>query len=579
MAARAIEAAAADATMPLVHTYLGYDAIRFGSPNAAPPDLVSGAMEHLLATGRPRRFTPEELANAIRLDPASIKGLGPSLESLIALLEARKARILETYAVERARSEAARRVAERATAMQPPERFERVFRDAVRDAHLPTLERLWSKVDEASPFARELVHLAAEVAERYEVDTLATTWTFTGREELSIERAIEVKEELETIERLLKQLREALKNAKPAIVDLEALSRFASEEDVEGLRRIQRQVNELLRRLAEEQGLEETPEGLRLTPKAMRIYQGRLLERIFTALSASRSGRHRQPVIGDGAVELPATRPYEHGDGLGHLDLPQSLVNGMLREAREAGGRREPGPVRLAIDDLEVHRTRNTPKCATALILDMSGSMRYGGQFVACKRMALALDGLIRSEYPGDRLECIEMYTLARRIPPGEIATLMPKPVSIFDPVVRLRADLSDPEITELDLPLHFTNIHRALELARKLLSVSDTPNRQVLLLTDGLPTAHLEGSNLLMLYPPDPRTEEATLAEARRAKRDGITINVFLLPSWSQTEEDVRFAHRLAETTGGRVLFTGGKDLDRFVVWDYVTRRRTVIG
>lgn len=565
--------------MPLFHTYLGYDAITFGSPNAAPPDLVSGAMEHLLATGRPRRFTPEELANAIRLDPSQIKGLGPSLESLIALLEARRRKILETYSVAEVVRDAAEQVDRRAAGMQPPPRVERVFRDALRDGHLPSLERLWSRVDEASPFARDLVRLLAELSARYQVDQLQSTWTFTGRRPLAVDEALEVKEELETIERLLAQLREALKNARPAIVDLEALARFASESDVENLRGIQRRVNELLRRLAEEQGLESGPEGLGLTPKAVRLYQSKLLERIFTALAPSRTGRHRDRVTGEGAIELPQTRPYAFGDGLGHLDLPQSLVNGILREARDAGGVRAPGPIRLSIDDLEVHRTRNTPKCATALILDMSGSMRYGGQYVACKRMALALDGLIRREYPGDRLECIEMYTLARRIPPGEMAGLMPKPVSIFEPVVRLRADLSDPDITELDLPLHFTNIHRALQLARQLLAVSDTPNRQVLLLTDGLPTAHLEGSDLLMLYPPDPRTEEATLAEARRAKREGITINVFLLPSWNQTEEDVRFAHRLAETTGGRVLFAGGKDLDRFVVWDYVTRRRSVIG
>ena len=81
------------------------------------------------------------------------------------------------------------------------------------------------------------------------------------------------------------------------------------------------------------------------------------------------------------------------------------------------------------------------------------------------------------------------------------------------------------------------------------------------------------------MLYPPDASTEEATLREAHRRRREGIVLNIILLPSWNQSEEDVRFAHRMAETTGGRVLFTGGSDLDRFVVWDYVTRRRSIIG
>ena len=82
----------------------------------------------------------------------------------------------------------------------------------------------------------------------------------------------------------------------------------------------------------------------------------------------------------------------------------------------------------------------------------------------------------------------------------------------------------------------------------------------------------------LYLLYPPDPRTESATMREGQLCAREGITINLFLIPSWSQTEEDVRFAHRLAESTQGRVFFTAGRDLDRYVVWDYVTQKREII-
>ncbi len=565
--------------MPLVHTYLGYDPVTFGSPNETPPDLVSGAMDHLLAYGRPRAFTPEELANAIRLDPTQIRGLGPSLDALIALLEERKRKILATYDTAEARRAAEADVLRHGT-IEPPaalgKRFAQEFRAALAEENIPALERLWNRVDERSPFARSMLPLLRDVAIRYGVEQLHARWTFTGREALTPARALEVKEELETIERLLKQMREARKNAKPAIIDMDGLSRFAEEGDMENLRGIQRQVNELLRRLAEEQGLESTPDGLRVTPRAMRIYQSRLLERIFGDLQASRTGRHQGRVVGDGAVELPGTRPYEFGDSPANLDVPQTMTNALLRRSREGGAS---GPVRFRSDDMEVHRTRNTPKCATAMILDMSGSMRHGGQYVAVKKMSLALDGLIRREYPGDHLEFVEMYTLARRRAAGEIAELMPRPVSIHEPVVRLSADMSDPTITELDLPLHFTNIQRSLELARQLLASRDTPNRQIVLLTDGLPTAHFEGQRLFMLYPPDPRTEEATMREAQRCRRDGIVLNIILLPSWSQSEEDVRFAHRMAEATGGRVLFSGGSELDRFVVWDYVTRRRTIIG
>ena len=111
-----------------------------------------------------------------------------------------------------------------------------------------------------------------------------------------------------------------------------------------------------------------------------------------------------------------------------------------------------------------------------------------------------------------------------------------------------------------------------------KMLANQDTPNRQVILITDGLPTAHFEGEMLYLLYPPDPQTESVTLREANLCRREGITINLFLLSSWNQSHEDVQFAQRVAETTRGRVLFAGGRELDRYVLWDYVQQRRKVI-
>jgi uncharacterized protein with von Willebrand factor type A (vWA) domain len=210
--------------------------------------------------------------------------------------------------------------------------------------------------------------------------------------------------------------------------------------------------------------------------------------------------------------------------------------------------------------------------------MDMSGSMRYDGQYINVKRMGLALDGLIRRDYPGDWLRFIEVYSFAKPVEPGRIVNLMPKPVTVFNSIVQLRADMSRDDISEFQVPPHFTNLQHGLALARRLLAATDTPNRQIVLITDGLPTAHFEGQMLYLLYPPDPRTESATLREGLACQREGITINLFLLPSWSQTEEDVRFAFRLAESTAGRVFFTAGRDLDRYVVWDYLSRRRELV-
>ena len=148
--------------------------------------------------------------------------------------------------------------------------------------------------------------------------------------------------------------------------------------------------------------------------------------------------------------------------------------------------------------------------------------MRYDGLYINVKRMGLALDGLIRREYPGDWLRFIEVYTFAKLRQAGEVVSLMPKPVTVFDPVVRLKADMSDERISEMQIPPHFTNIQHGLQLARQLLAGQDTPNRQVILITDGLPTAHFEGKDLYLLYPPDERTEEATFVKASSAAAKG---------------------------------------------------------
>jgi uncharacterized protein with von Willebrand factor type A (vWA) domain len=177
-----------------------------------------------------------------------------------------------------------------------------------------------------------------------------------------------------------------------ALLDMDALGRYLEDGERDELDLLRRQLREAIERLAAEQGLEKTKRGFELTPQALRLFQGRLLERIFADLDPSRTGRHQGDVQGDGAVETVPTRPYEFGDSVAHMDIPGSIVNAILRQAGAAGwaaGDR----VRLEQRDIEVHRTRNTPKCATTVVLDMSGSMRYGGLHVSVKRMALALQG------------------------------------------------------------------------------------------------------------------------------------------------------------------------------------------
>ncbi|MCH8044332.1 MAG: hypothetical protein IID44_11500 [Planctomycetes bacterium] len=556
----------------VIHTYQKYDARRFPSPTQPPPDLASGAMEHMLTWGSMRELSEEELARAVRIDPSQFAGLGPSIDALIAMLLERKRKILARYETDSVQDAARRRYRQGAEGIKPPKKARELFERAFEEEQLRDLERLWYFArDDQAKFAQDIVRLVDRLGDKYEIDELAAKYEFTGRESMTIPQALEIKEELEKIDELLKQLEEARETAQIGVIDMDMLSEFAEPGDISKLGELQQQIQEYLRDLAEQQGLERNAGGYELTPKAMRLFQSRLLERIFSNLQASRTGRHQGPVVGEGAVELQQTKPYEFGDSVTQMDIPATLTNAMIR-----GG---PGlPIRIKPEDIEIHRTRNTPKCATVVIMDMSGSMRYDGQYVNVKRMALALDGLIRREYPGDFVRFIEMYTFAKVCPPGKIVELLPKPVTIHDPWVRLKADMSDPEISEHLIHPHFTNIQHGLQMARQFLAAQDTPNRQIILITDGLPTAHFEAEMLYLLYPPDPQTEQATMREGQLCAREGITINMFLVPSWSQSEEDIRFAYRLAESTTGRVFFTAGKDLDRFVVWDYVERKREII-
>lgn len=556
----------------IIHTYQKYDPQNFPSPTQPPPDLVSGAFDHLLAYGSLRELTEEELARAVHLDPSQFANLGPSLDALKQMLEERKRKILATYETRGVQKEAERRYRQVGQQLKPPKQLRALFQQAFEQEQLREIEQLWYRAGgERSAFASDLLKLSERLGDKYQIDELASKYEFTGRTDMTIFKALEVKEELEQIDRLLKQLEEAAKTAQIAVIDLDQLAQYAEPGDMDELRALQQQVEDYLREMAERQGLEKNERGFRLTPKAYRLFQGKLLEHIFSQLQASRTGRHQGPILGEGAVELQQTKPYEFGDSVTQMDIPASFTNAMLR----AGARL---PIRLKPEDIEIHRTRNSPKCATVVLMDMSGSMRYGGLYVNVKRMGLALDGLIRSEYPGDYLQFLEMYTFAKPRHASELAELMPKPVTISWPEVRLKADMSREDSSEYRIPQHFTNIQHALQLARRFLALQDTPNRQVILITDGLPTAHFEGEMLYMLYPPDPATERATLREGQLCRRDGITINIFLLQSWAQSHEDVRFAQRLAESTTGRVFFTAGSDLDRYVVWDYVNRRRAIL-
>src|SRR5215467_6113213 len=166
--------------------------------------MVSPAFEHLLYYGNTRRLTEEELARAVRIDPSQIRGLGPSLEALMEILKQRKQKILETYETDTVQHTAQRVFEDTARQAKPPSKLAKDFEQAVREEQLYDLERLWYRAGgERSEFARQLLRLTERLGEKYQVDELASKYEFTGSQSMTVPEALAIKQELETIDKLL----------------------------------------------------------------------------------------------------------------------------------------------------------------------------------------------------------------------------------------------------------------------------------------------------------------------------------------------------------------------------------------
>ena len=214
--------------------------------------------------------------------------------------------------------------------------------------------------------------------------------------------------------------------------------------------------------LIQKEGLIETDEEgqWRVTPKGIRRIQDKALTDLFQTFRRDSVGRHDTPQKGEGTVRLEDTRPYVYGDSLANLNMHETLKNAYVRQG---GG----VPIRLSPEDYVVHETEYQTRCATVVLIDMSGSMGRYGKYYTTKKVALALQAMVRAQYPQDSLEMIGFYTFASPMTERQLLNSAPKPVSMFDSRVHLRFDLDQPPGR---VPQHFTNIHAGLRLARSLL-------------------------------------------------------------------------------------------------------------
>ena len=285
-----------------------------------------------------------------------------------------------------------------------------------------------------------------------------------------------------------------------AEIDLDRVRELVGNEAAVSLAELQR----LSRRL-EQAGLVEQREGrLELTPKGLRRIGQRALEDLFKHLSKDRLGGHTIARTGAGHERAEETKAYELGDPF-NLHIERTLRNALRRQAAEdrpsggAGalgrGRGVQFPVRLAPDDFEIERTEHQTQCATVLLVDLSLSMPLRDNFLAAKKVALAMQALISGQFPRDYLGIVGFSDRAREIRPEDL------PAVSWDYV-------------------YGTNMQHALLLARRMLG-RHHGTRQIVMITDGEPTAHLlEDGEVFFDYPPVPATVEATLQEVLRCSR-----------------------------------------------------------
>lgn len=312
--------------------------------------------------------------------------------------------------------------------------------------------------------------------------------------------------------------------------------------------------------------VEKDSEGkYRITPRGIRRTETKALEQLFDVRGRGALGRHDTDFRGAGQVQHEDSRPYQYGDPVSSLNLHETLRNAIQRQS---GG----PPIRISEDDLVVHETEYQTACATVVLLDMSGSMTRYGKYGAAKKVAMGLQALVRDKYRGDSIEVIGFYSYASPVNERELLLSAPKPVSIFDSRVRLRINLDQPKGF---VPQHFTNIHAGLQLARRTLQRKATQNRQIIVITDGEPTAHMEGRDLLLIYPPCEQTARVTLAEAKRCAAEGIHISSFALIEDYFYLDLVNFVQQMARVTGGVAAYCNADDLGGMVVESFVGGRR----
>jgi uncharacterized protein with von Willebrand factor type A (vWA) domain len=407
--------------------------------------------------------------------------------------------------------------------------------DSLSPQDKKSLEDLLDSIlDDTTRF--ELAKLAASLEALNPTRHLPRPYLFSGNESISYTEALKLMEMLHKMDRLEAQLQEAQFGGSLDNVDEKLVTELAGEQTAKELEQL-RNITKIL----EEAGyIQWRDDRYELTPHGMRRIGQKALKDIFAHLKKDSLGRHSLNLKGPGGEKTDETKKYEFGDSF-QIHLHKTIMNSLLRLPQTP-------PLHVSPDDFEVFTTEMLTKSATVLMMDLSLSMPLRGSFQAAKRVAIALDSLIKTQYPRDILNIIGFSTYARVIRREDLAYIT---WDEFDP---------------------YTNMQQALSMARGLLSKTRCNNKQIILITDGEPTAHIENGHLFLQFPPTLRTLQLTLTEAKRCREHGIIINTFMLDTHQLSST---FVTQMAKASKGRVFFTTADNLGQYLLVDYLANKR----
>ena len=384
--------------------------------------------------------------------------------------------------------------------------------------------------------ARELSKLASLMSQFLPPDDLGQRYPFMGDDPLDLQQAMQLMGELQDMDKLEKQLQDVARRGNLDDLDLDEIERLLGEE----ARRNLEQLKDMARMLEEAGFIRHNGDRMELTPRGIRKIGQKALKEVFANLKKDRIASHELYEAGLQGDISGATRQHQFGDPF-DISLQKTLSNAIVRNG--------PGtPVKILPSDFELVEREEATQAATCVLLDQSRSMGHWGSWSSAKKVALALIALVRNKFPRDSIYLIGFSDYGRRIKEEDL-----------------------PE-TSWNAWVSGTNMQHALMMSRKLLNNHKGATRQVIMITDGEPTAHMEGDYAAFSYPPSFRTMQETLKEVRRCTQEGVTINTFMLESNPYLLD---FVDKLTRINRGRAFYTSPYQLGEYVLVDYINNRR----